>query len=109
MVGNLEHDLRATEEDIAADSARLTSIEREKDGPAPDDPRLAELSAEGERLARRMMPKTVAEPEKTEELSGPSAPRADPASHLEAGRGPGAPTRAIRPAARRTVLVLSIR
>ena len=69
MVGDLEQDLRATEEDIAADSARLTGIEREKAGLAPDDPRLAELSAEGERLARRMVPKTVAERDIAEELS----------------------------------------
>ena len=65
-----EQDLRATEEDIAADSMRLAALERDKAGLEPDDPRLNELSAEGERLARRIVPKTVAERDIADELAG---------------------------------------
>jgi hypothetical protein len=60
-VSDLENDLRATAEDIAADAARLAAIEEEKAGLGSDDPRLLELSAEGEAIARRLMPKTAAE------------------------------------------------
>lgn len=67
---DLEQDLRATEEDIAADSMRLAAIEREKAGLEPDDPRLTELSVEGERLARQIVPKTVAERDIAEDLAG---------------------------------------
>jgi hypothetical protein len=62
-MSELEHDLRATAEDIAADAARLTAIEEEKAGLEVDDPRLVELSTESERLARRIVPKTAAERE----------------------------------------------
>ncbi|HEY8635844.1 MAG TPA: hypothetical protein VIL81_01155 [Candidatus Limnocylindrales bacterium] len=68
-MSELEHDLRATAEDIAADAARLTGIEEEKAGMAPDDPRLVALSAESERLARRIVPKTAAERELAERAS----------------------------------------
>ena len=60
-MSELEHDLRATTEDIAADSARITEIEHEKGLLPPDDPKLPELSAETERLARRLVPKAAAE------------------------------------------------
>jgi hypothetical protein len=62
-VSDLDSDLRATAEDIAADAARLTEIENEKARLGTDDPRLVELSAEGEAIARRLLPKTVAEHE----------------------------------------------
>ena len=62
-VSELENDLRATAEDIAADAARLAAIEEEKARLGTDDPRLLELSAEGEAIARRLVPKTVAESE----------------------------------------------
>jgi hypothetical protein len=62
-VSELENDLRATAEDIAADATRLAEIEDEKAGLEADDPRLVELSAEGEELARRLVPKTAAESE----------------------------------------------
>ena len=58
-VSELENDLRATAEDIAADATRLAAIEEEKAGLETDDPRLVELSAEGEAIARRLVPKTV--------------------------------------------------
>ena len=62
-VSELENDLRATGEDIAADAARLAAIEDEKASLEADDPRLLELSAEGEAIARRLVPKTAAESE----------------------------------------------
>jgi hypothetical protein len=62
-VSELENDLRATAEDIAADAARLAEIEDEKGRLDADDPRLVELSVEGEALARRLVPKTAAESE----------------------------------------------
>ena len=69
-MSDLEQDLRATAEDIAADSSRLAELEREKADLGPDDPRLTALSAEGERLARQILPKTVAERDITDELAG---------------------------------------
>jgi hypothetical protein len=65
-----EQDLRATAEDIAADASRLAAIERQKAGLEPDDPRLTELSSQGELLARQIVPKTVAERDITDELAG---------------------------------------
>lgn len=62
-MSDLERDLRATAEDIAADAARLQTIEEEKARLDPSDPRVVELSAESERLARRLVPKTAAERE----------------------------------------------
>ena len=62
-MSELENDLRATAEDIAADAARLAAIEDEKASLGADDPRLLELSAEGEEIARRLVPKTSAESE----------------------------------------------
>ena len=62
-MSELENDLRATAEDIAADAARLAEIEDEKARLGADDPRLLELSAEGEEIARRLVPKTAAESE----------------------------------------------
>lgn len=60
-MSDVENDLRATAEDIAADAARLTVIEVEKARMSSRDPRLADLSAESERIARRLVPKTAAE------------------------------------------------
>lgn len=60
-MSELDDDLRATAEDIAADAARLSRIEDQKAGLEADDPRMVELSAESEQLARRIVPKTVAE------------------------------------------------
>jgi hypothetical protein len=62
-VSDLDSDLRATAEDIAADAARLAAIEEEKARLGTDDPRLLELSQEGEEIARRLVPKTAAESE----------------------------------------------
>jgi hypothetical protein len=67
---DLEQDLHATEEAIVADSSRLAALEREKASLDPDDPRLTELSTEVERLARQIVPKTVAERDIVNELAG---------------------------------------
>jgi hypothetical protein len=61
IVNELEHDLRATGEDIVADSTRLAAIEAAKADLDAHDPRLVELSAEGEAIAARLVPKTAAE------------------------------------------------
>jgi len=56
-------DLRATSEDVAADAERLRLIEERKQALAADDPELIGLSEEAERIARRLVPKTVAQRE----------------------------------------------
>jgi hypothetical protein len=56
-------DLRATSEDVAADAERLRVIEERKQTLAADDPELIQLSAEAERIARGIVPKTVAQKE----------------------------------------------
>ena len=58
---DLEDDLRAAADDIAADAARLAAIEQEKAGLDAEDPRLVALSAESNRLAMKLVPKTEAE------------------------------------------------
>jgi hypothetical protein len=60
-MSNLEDDLRATADSIAGDAERLAAIEEQKQGLEADDPRMVELSAESERLAAKLMPKTIAE------------------------------------------------
>ena len=72
-MSELEHDLRATTEDIAANSARITEIETRRAGCAADDPKLPELSAETERLARRIVPKAAAESDLVDLLAGHEA------------------------------------
>lgn len=57
----LEEDLRATAGSIEADADRLAAIEDEKKLLGAEDPRLLELSAEAELIAKRLVPKTVAE------------------------------------------------
>jgi hypothetical protein len=66
----LEGDFRATTEDIAADAARLKEIEETKSSLDPADPRAQALSEEGEAIARRLVPKTVAEREMADEANG---------------------------------------
>ena len=56
-------DLRATSEDVAADAERLRRIEERKQALPSDDPELIALSAEAERIARGLVPKTVAQAE----------------------------------------------
>ena len=68
-MSELENDMRATAESIAADAARLSGIEAEKAALEADDPRLVELSVESDKLARRIVPKTAAERELAEQLT----------------------------------------
>ena len=60
-MGELEDDLHATADAIAADAERLVAVEEEKRVLEPDDPRMIELSTESERLAGGLVPKTDAE------------------------------------------------
>jgi hypothetical protein len=69
-MSDLEGDFRATSEDIAADATRLKEIEEEKARLDPAEPRAQELSEESERIARRLVPKTVAEREITDQANG---------------------------------------
>jgi hypothetical protein len=62
-VTEADDDLRATSEDVVADAERLREIEERKQSLPPDDPELLTLSEEAERIARRLVPKTVAEKE----------------------------------------------
>jgi hypothetical protein len=64
---DLEDDLRSTADSIAGDAAQLAALEDEKAGLAADDPRMIELSAEAEDLARAIVPKTQAEHELAED------------------------------------------
>ena len=56
-----DDDLKATVETITAAAERLTDVEREKATLEADDPRMADLSAEAEGLAQRIVPLTAAE------------------------------------------------
>jgi hypothetical protein len=57
----LEDDIRATAQSIEGDADRLAAIEDEKKLLDSADPRLLELSQEAEVIAKRLVPKTVAE------------------------------------------------
>jgi hypothetical protein len=74
-VSDLEGDLRATAEDIAADATRLKEIEETKSDLDPADPLTQKLSHESERIARRIVPKTVAEREITEAIGNGESPQ----------------------------------
>ena len=63
MVTDAGDDLRATSEDVVADAERLRRIEERKQSLPSDDPELIELSAEAEKIARDLVPKTVAQKE----------------------------------------------
>lgn len=69
MPDDLESDIQATAEDIAADADALQTIEAEKAGIDPADPRALELATRAERLARGIIAKTVAERELVTEAS----------------------------------------
>ena len=73
MSDNLENDIQATAEDIAADADALQALEAEKAKVDPADPRAMDLAARAERLARDIVSKTVAERELVAEAAeGPS-------------------------------------
>lgn len=70
-MSELEDDLRATTEDVAAEAAELQEIEEKKARLPSDDPRMATLSRDAEQIARRLVPKTVAERELVDEAADP--------------------------------------
>ena len=70
MPDDLQSDIQATAEDIAADSEALHGIETEKATLDADDPRLLELSDQAKALARGIASKTAAEHELVLEANG---------------------------------------
>src|SRR3954452_21969041 len=66
-------DLKATSEAIVADAERLRAIEARKETLPEGDPELVMLSEEAEAIARRLVPKTVAERELTTEVANGSS------------------------------------
>ena len=66
-------DLRATSEAIVADAERLREIEERKQELPEGHPDLAGLSAEAEKVARGIVPKTVAERELADEATAEPA------------------------------------
>jgi len=63
MTDDLESDIHATAQDVAADATALEAIESEKATVDADDPRALELASRAEALARGIASKTVAERE----------------------------------------------
>ena len=73
MPEDLESDIQATAEDIAADADVLQAIEAEKAKIDADDPRALELAARAVELARGIATKTVIEHELVvEAVQGPA-------------------------------------
>jgi hypothetical protein len=66
-MANPKDDLRATMDDVAADSDELETIEGLKKQFEPGDPRIGELSKDAERVARGLLAKTQAERQLAEE------------------------------------------
>ena len=75
MPDELESDIQATAEDIAADAETLQAIEAEKADIDPDDPRALDLARQAERLAHDIASKAVAERELVQEAAEGPAPR----------------------------------
>jgi hypothetical protein len=82
MPDDLESDIQATAEDIAADAAVLQQMETEKAKLDADDPRVLDLSTRAEQLARGLASKAVAERELVDEAArsadGPDTPGLEP-------------------------------
>jgi hypothetical protein len=70
MPDDLQSDIHATAEDIAADSEVLKDIETEKATIDPQDPRALELASEAEGLAHGIAAKATAERELVHEANG---------------------------------------
>ena len=70
MPDDLQSDIQATAEDIAADSEILHRIETEKATLDATDPRTIELTSQAETLAHGIAAKTVAERELVVEANG---------------------------------------
>jgi hypothetical protein len=60
-VSDLEADLRATAEDIAADAGELATIEKKKAAMPPEDPRLRDLAKKADELGDKIAAKTSVE------------------------------------------------
>lgn len=69
-MADTEEDLRATSESIEDDAVQLKRLEEQKATLDADDPRLADLSREIERLAHAVAEKTTVERVLSEELQG---------------------------------------
>lgn len=76
MPDELQSDIQATADDIAADSEVLREIETEKATLEATDPRLLELSRQAKALARGIAAKTVAEHELVLEANDAAGPDA---------------------------------
>ena len=74
MPDDLQSDIHATAEDIAADAEVLRDIEAEKATIDANDPRATELAAHAVTLAREIAVKTAAEHELVAEANGKSPP-----------------------------------
>jgi hypothetical protein len=82
MPDELESDIQATADDVAADALDLGAIEAEKATLDPDDPRAMELASQAEQLAHDIALKTTAERELVTQAqvtgSGPDATEIEP-------------------------------
>ncbi len=77
MPDDLESDIQATAEDIAADAETLQSIEAEKVTLGPSHARTPGLASRAEGLARSILRKTIAERELVTEMTqAPESPDA---------------------------------
>jgi hypothetical protein len=65
-----ERDLQSTEASIRRDAQRIDALEAEKSELDPDDPRVASLSDQVERVAGGLEDKSVAERELSGEIRG---------------------------------------
>ena len=74
MPDDLETDIQATAEDIAADADALQEIEAEKAKVDPADPRALELASRAKELAHDIATKTVVEHELVIEAGQGPAP-----------------------------------
>jgi hypothetical protein len=81
MPDDLQSDIHATAEDIAADSEVLKDIETEKATIDPQGPRALELASKAEGLAHGIAAKATAERELVHEANGlgSSGPEPEPA------------------------------
>jgi hypothetical protein len=75
MPDDLESDIQATAEDIAADADDLQTVEAEKAEMDPTDPRALELAARAVELARGIAKKTALEHELVIEATQGPAPK----------------------------------
>ena len=72
---DLEDDLRATADSLVRDLDRMKALEQEKLSLDPTDPRVAELSAQIEELARRAQTTSAAQREIADEIQAAEPPQ----------------------------------